>query len=305
MELGFAAPVAGAWATAENIAALAARAEDLGYHSLWTFQRLLSPVRADGSQKLDPPYRSVQDPLAVTAFLAGHTRRVRLGLGVVNAPFFSPVLLAKQLTTIDHLSAGRLDTGLGLGWLEDEFQATNVPSAHRGPRTEDFVRCLRAIWTDDVVDYEGPYYRVPRSRVDPKPLQHPHPPILFGATAVPSLRRAGRLGTGWISASRADPSTLAESVSVVRAAAETAGRDPSLLRFVCRAVVKVRDGERAPFTGSLDEIAGDLRLLAEAGITEAFVDLNFDPSIGSPDADPTASLRHAHRVLEALAPSDP
>lgn len=303
MQLGCAVPVSGSWATADAIDSVAAWAEELGYRSLWVFQRLLSPVDEHGTPELEPQYRSVQDPLAVLSYLAGRTTSARLGVAVVNAPYYSPVLLAKMLTTIDHLSGGRLDAGIGLGWLPQEFAATGAPYDHRGARTEDFVRCLQAIWTDDVVEYRGPYYEVPRSRVDPKPLQEPHPPVLFGGAAAPSLRRAGRLAAGWVSSSRANPATLAESVAVVRAAAEEAGRDPGGLRFVCRAVTKVRDDERAPLVGSLEDIRDDLALLERAGMTEAFVDLNFDPRVASPDADPKAALRHARRVLEALAPA--
>jgi probable F420-dependent oxidoreductase len=302
VELGCAVPVSGSWATAEGVDMVAGLAEELGYQSLWTFQRLLAPLDTAGEFRIEPQYRSVQDPLAVLAYVAARTRTARLCVAVVNAPYYSPVLLAKQLTTIDHLSHGRLVAGIGLGWLTQEFEASGVPYDHRGARTEDFVRCLQSVWTDDVVDYDGPYYRVPRSRVEPKPLQRPHPPILFGATAAPALRRAGRLATGWVSSSRADLSLLPASIAAVRAAAQEAGRDPSRLRFACRAVVKVRDGERGPLTGSLSDVAADLRLIESAGMTEAFIDLNFDPLVASPDADPVASMRHARQVLEALAP---
>lgn len=302
MELGCAVPVSGSWATAQGVDTVAGLAEELGYRSLWSFQRLLAPVDDAGEFRIEPQYRSVQDPLAVLAYAAARTSTVRLCVAVVNAPYYSPILLAKQLTTIDHLSNGRLVAGLGVGWLAQEFDASGVPYDHRGRRMEDFVRCLKAVWTDDVVEYDGPFYRVPRSRVDPKPLQRPHPPLLFGATAAPALRRSGRMATGWVSSSRADLSRLAESIAAVRAAAEEVGRDPSQLRFACRAVVKVRDGERGPLTGSLADIEEDLRQIASAGMTEAFVDLNFDPLVASPDADPVASLRHARHVLEALAP---
>lgn len=303
MELGCAVPVSGSWATAEGCDEVAAWAEELGYRSLWVFQRLLAPVDELGGHRLDPPYRSVQDPLTVLAYLAAKTTTPRLGVAVVNAPFYSPILLAKPLTTIDHLSGGRLDVGIGLGWMPEEFEAAGVPYAHRGARTADFVRCLRAIWTDDVVEYGGPYFRVPRARVDPKPVQRPHPPLLFGGNADASLRRAGRMADGWVSSSRADLASLADSIAVVRTAAADAGRDPFSLRFIARAVVKVRSTTRAPLTGTLEEIREDLAALADAGMTEAFLDLNFDPRIGDPQADPKASLRHARTVLEALAPA--
>ena len=301
MDLGFAVPVAGSWATPANMAELAGAAERLGYTSLWTFQRLLSPLDG-GAETLDPPYRRVHDPLATLAFLAGRTTTARLGVAVVNAPYYPPLVLAKILTTIDHLCAGRLDVGLGIGWLPQELEAVGVAPARRGARAEDFVGCLRAVWTDEVVDYAGPFYRVPRSRVEPKPVQRPHPPVLLGGTAPVALRRAGRIAAGWISSSRADLTVIDRSISEVKQAALEAGRSPEDLRFVCRGVVRVREGERRALTGSLEEIRGDLAGLAAKGVTETFVDLNFDPEIGSPDADERDSVRRAHEVLEALAP---
>jgi probable F420-dependent oxidoreductase len=302
VQLGFAVPISGSWANPANCLEIARRAEQLGYTSLWTFQRLLSPLDAD-APVLDPQYRQVHDPLAILGYLAGQTTTVRLGLAVVNMPYYAPIVLAKALTTIDHLSDGRLDAGLGLGWLPQEFEAVGTPRGERGVRAEDFIRCLRAIWTDDVVEYEGKFYRVPRSRVDPKPVQQPHPPVLLGGAAEVALRRAGRLADGWISSSREDLTRIDESIAVVRGAALEAGRDAEALRFMCRGVVKVRSGERAPLVGSLDEIRADLADLATKGMTETFIDLNFDPEIGSPDADPVVSMRRAHEVLEALAPA--
>jgi probable F420-dependent oxidoreductase len=282
---------------------IARRAEELGYHSLWTFQRLLSPV--DGAW--GEMYRSVQDPIVTLAFLAGHTQRVRLGIAVVNLPFVSPVVLAKQLATLDIVTGGRLDTGLGLGWAPEEFEAAGADMRARGRRADEFIAVLRALWRDEVVEHAGEFYRVSRMRMEPKPVQRPHPPILLGGSALPSLRRAGRLADGWISRSRADLAAIGDSIAAIRAAAEEAGRDPAALRLVCRGSVKVRPAgnpERVPLTGSLDEIRADLDELASKGFTELFVDLNFDPEIGSPDANADASLRRADEVLEALAPGN-
>lgn len=302
MLIGFGLPVSGSWATPANCLRIATRAEALGYTSLWTFQRLLSPVDVAGGPALDPQYRSVHDPLAVLAYVAGHTTTARLGVAVVNMPYYPPIVLAKMLTTLDHVSGGRLDAGLGIGWLPPELEAVGSTTARRGARAEDYLRCLHAIWTDDIVDYEGDFYRVPRSRVDPKPLQRPHPPVLLGGGADAALRRAGRMADGWISSSRADLAGIERSIAAVRLGATDAGRDPDGLRFVCRGVVKVRAGERAPLMGSLDDIRSDLAELAAKGITETFVDLNFDPQIGSPDADAGRSMGRAEEILEALAP---
>lgn len=302
MDIGFAVPVAGSWATATTIVDLSRRAEALGYASLWTFQRLLVPVGPDDAPVLPPQYRSVLDPLTVLAHVAAVTNTARLGVAVVNMPYEAPVVLAKSLTTIDHLSSGRLDVGLGIGWMQQEFDAAGADMARRGARAEDYLACLRTIWADEVVEYHGEFYEVPRSRIDPKPVQRPHPPLLLGGGAPAALRRIGRLADGWVSSSAADLSRIDEPIGIVQEAAHNAGRDAGALRFVVRGVVKVRADERGPLTGSLDDIAADIAALADKGVTEVFVDLNFDPEIGSPDADPVRSVEQAHEVLEALAP---
>ena len=177
--MGFAVPVSGSWATPDNQVRLARRAEELGYHSVWTFQRLLYPAESAG-QRWAEAYRAVVDPVVTLAYLAGQTSRVRLGVAVLNMPFYSPALLAKQLGTLDLVSGGRLDAGLGLGWSHEEFAASNVSYPRRGARSEEFLRALRALWTDEVAEFHGEFYDFPAVRMDPHPVQRPHPPILVG-----------------------------------------------------------------------------------------------------------------------------
>jgi probable F420-dependent oxidoreductase len=308
MDLGFAVPLAGSWATPANQVLLGRRAEALGYASLWTFQRLLFPADVEGSDapgRWSPVYRSVADPLISLAFLAAHTDRVRLGVAVLNMPWFSPLLLAKQTATLDAVSGGRLDLGLGLGWAAEEYAATGAPTDQRGARAEEFVACLRACWTDPVVDFHGRFHDVGPAYVDPKPVQRPHPPVLLGGGVDAALRRAGRTADGWISSSGQNLSDIGTAAGVVRDAAREVGRDPAAVRIVCRGVVKIRDGgriDRRPLTGSYDEVRADLTELAGHGVDQVFVDLNFDPEIGSVEADPEVSVRRATEVLGALAP---
>lgn len=300
MLIGFAVPMSGSWATPANQVRIAQRAEELGYHSLWTLQRLLNP--ADST---DMTYRNVPDPLITLSYLAAHTSRVRLGVAVLNMPFFPPPLLAKQAVSLDHVSGGRLDLGLGLGWMREEFTAVGVPYERRGARAEEFLAVLEELWTSEVPEFHGEFYELPPVRFDPKPLQKPRPPILLGGTSEPALRRAGRLSDGWISSSRADLHRIGQSIEIVREAARAAGRDPGALRFVCRGVVRVRPQagpDRRPLTGTLEEIRSDFGALEAQGVTELFVDLNFDPEIGHPDADPGESMRRAEDALVALAP---
>jgi probable F420-dependent oxidoreductase len=300
MKFGFAIPTVGSWATPGNQARIARRAEELGYDSVWTLQRLLNPP-----DTADETYRSPVDPLISLAYVAGQTERIRLGVAVLNMPFFSPALLAKQLTTLDVLSGGRLDAGLGLGWMPQEFAASGVPYERRGARAEEFLAVLRALLTQDVTEFAGSFYQVPPVRMDPKPVQKPHPPILLGGAAEPSLRRAGRLADGWVSASRADVAHLDEPIRVVKAAAQKAGRDPDQLRFVCRAVTRFGPAgqpDRRPLSGSYDEIRGDCDRLAGQGVTEVFFDLNFGLRAGAATADPAEIMQRAEEALDALAP---
>jgi probable F420-dependent oxidoreductase len=247
-------------------------------------------------------YRSVADPMVTLGYAAAITSRIRLGVAVVNMPFLSPVLLAKQAATVDLLSKGRLDLGLGLGWADEEYAASGASKQHVGRRSEEFIQVVRTLWTSPVAEFEGRFYRIPATSFEPKPATAP--PILLGGTVPAALRRAGRLADGWVSSSRADLVHIGDSVDTVKTAARDVGRDPGSLRFVTRGAVRVRaNGERRPLTGTLDQIRSDFDDLAGQGITEVFVDLNFDPEVGSPDADPGESMRRADEALAALAPA--
>ncbi len=304
MRIGFGLPVSGAWATPANIASFAAQAEKAGYASLWTFQRLLVP---EGSG-MDPVYQSVLDPMVAMAFAAAATKRIRLAVAVINAPFISPIYLAKQAASLDVLSGGRHDLGVGLGWMPQEFAATGAPMERRGARTAEYVRVLRTIWGPQPAEFSGEFYSVPRGSILPVPVQAGGPPILLGGTAPRALRRVGQLSDGWVTSSRADLSKIGESIAIVRSAAGEAGRDPGALRIICRGVVRSGDpvngaDGRLLLSGSETQIRADVDWLAQAGVTEVFFDLNWDPLIGSPDVDPEAAADRAAGLLDLLAPA--
>ena len=304
MQIGFGAPVAGAWATPGYLASFAERAEQAGYASLWTFQRLLVP---EGSS-MEPVYHSVLDPMVALGYAAARTTRIRLGVAVVNLPFVSPAYLAKQATTVDVLSGGRLDLGLGVGWLPEEFTVTGASMARRGARAEEYVAVLRTLWEDDISSFSGEFYTIPAGRQDPRPIQRPGPPVLLGGLSRPAMERAGRIADGWITSSRADLSRISEGVAVVGAAAAAAGRDPRAVRIVCRGVVlagaeaKGPDGGRKLLSGSFAQIREDAEWLAGQGVTELFYDLNWDPQVGSPEVAPEAAAERAEKILAGLAP---
>ncbi len=309
MQIGFGAPVSGAWATPRDLASFGAQAEQAGYASLWTFQRLLIPAGAT----MDPVYRCVLDPMVALGFLAAGTSRIRLGVALINMPFISPGLLAKQATTADVLSGGRLDLGLGIGWMPEEFRLTGAPMARRGARAEEYLRVLHELWNpgaDGVSEYDGEFYTVPAGHQDPRPVQRPGPPVILGGMSRPAMERAGRAADGWMTSSRADLSRISDSIKVVRTAAAGAGRDPDRVRIVCRGVVHAgkeahspETGERLLLSGSYAQIRADTDWLGEQGVTEVFYDLNWDPLIGSPQVDHAAATGRAREIMAALAPS--
>ncbi len=305
MKLGFSLPTAGAWATPENQLRIARQAEALGYHSLWVFQRLLYALAPQNDypplpgQPWPKPFQRVADPIVTLAYVAGATTRIRLGTSVLIMPYYTPIMLAKQLATLDIVSGGRLDVGLGIGWSMDEYEAVGVPYRDRGRRVDEFLRCLKAIWTEDPVEFRGEFYRVPKSRIEPKPLQKPHPPITIGGYAGTAVvRRAVTLGDGF-NGGNMPLADVAPIVRAVKQAAEAAGRDPARLHIVCRGSFRLsatlQGKDRRPLWGTLDEIREDVRRYAEEGLTELFLDGNFDPD--------GATVKRALEVMEALAPA--
>ncbi|HEU5320574.1 MAG TPA: TIGR03619 family F420-dependent LLM class oxidoreductase, partial [Methylomirabilota bacterium] len=212
-------------------------------------------------------------------------------------PFYSPVVLAKQLATLDVFSGGRLDVGLGIGWSLDEYEAAGVPGARRGARADEFVRCLKAVWTEDPVEFRGEFHRVPRAHVRPRPVQRPHPPILIGGYSDGVFRRAVTLGDGY-TGGNIPFAELAGVVQRLRAAAAAAGRDPGRFPVVCRAAFNLTPEPlpepRRAFWGSADQLRADLGRYQAAGVTQVFLDPNFQPG--------GAVLERVLGQMETLAP---
>ncbi|HJQ41501.1 MAG TPA: TIGR03619 family F420-dependent LLM class oxidoreductase, partial [Jatrophihabitantaceae bacterium] len=214
---------------------MARDAEAHGFRGVWTFQRWLATPDLAGV------YQSVLDPVVALAFAAGVTSRVRLGVAVVNGPFYAPTAVAKQLASLDVLSAGRLDAGIGLGWSPVEYAAADVPMERRGKRFDEWLDCLDVLLRGEDVSFEGEFYTVPQSRIAPRPVQQPRPPILIGGSAPRALRRAGTRGDGWVSSSRASMDDVEAAVATVRAAAVEAGKAADDVRCVVRGVTVLRD----------------------------------------------------------------
>src|SRR6266516_4011259 len=289
MKLGFALPHIGPIATKDNIREAAHEAESLDYHSLWTNERVLVPVQAktpypgSADGKLKHEYDTVFENLTVLTYASAFTSHIRLGVSVINIPFYNPVMLARRVATMDQLSDGRITLGVGLAWSEDECDVNNVPFRERGRIGEEAIEALKAAWGPDPVEYHGRYFNIPPSVIGPKPVQQPHPPILVGAFMPKALDRAGRLADGFTGCC-APVDALISMMNAVKDAARARGRDSDGLQFVMRCLVTrtdqhVEDVNRPVAVGSWDQIRDDALKLADAGVTETFFDVAFQPDV--------------------------
>ena len=277
MRLGLSLPQYGGLADPAAVAGFAQAAEDLGFASLWVGDRVLAPHEPSDiypgggtpEQPYPPDFRTFADPFVTLATAAAATRSVRLGTSALIAPVYPPVLLARALTTLDQASAGRLEVGLGLGWLREEYGAAGASWAGRGKALDEVLDALEALWTGEPAAHDGDRWRIPPSTVDLKPAQRPRPPVLLGGFSPAALARVGRRADGWLPG-WIPPQHLKQLWSIAVAAAEQAGRDPSVLRQVLR--FNPREGTSVV---TIADVAGCLEKAREIGIDEAFVDLHF------------------------------
>lgn len=186
----------GACAQPEVASRVAQAAEAAGFESVWTGEHVVLPdPQAPPSPA--PPRHAMLDPAVSLAFLAGVTERLRLGTGIIILPQRNPVVLAKELASVDVVSQGRLLVGVGAGYLEPEFAAIGSDFASRGPRTDEYLDVLRALWTQEKPAFDGPTVHFSGIDAHPRPVQQPHPPLLIGGHSPPAFRRAVARGNGW------------------------------------------------------------------------------------------------------------
>jgi len=182
--------------TPEAIAAVARAAEAAGFESFWGGEHLaLADPQTPASPM--PPTIDFVDLNVTMAFAAAHTRTLRFGTGIMILPLRNPVILAKQLASVDVLSGGRLIFGIGIGNLEFEFNAAGMPFDHKGRRAEEALAAMKALWTMPRAEFRGRYFSFGGVRAEPRPLQQPHPEIVFGGKTVHAFSRTARLGNGW------------------------------------------------------------------------------------------------------------
>jgi probable F420-dependent oxidoreductase len=287
MRFGFALRQVGSSVGPEALVTVAKRAEDLGFDSLWVLDRILWPVNprapypiGDGS--LPVKYKSVLDPLETLTFAAAHTRRIALGTSVLNLPWYTPVLLARRLTTLDILSAGRLKVGFGIGWSPDEYEAAGVTWQERGKRADELIQALKKIWTTDPAEFQGKYYRIPKSVIGPKPVQKPHPPVYMAAYTPSAMKRVAAEANGWFPVG-IPLSGVGPMFEGIKGMAKEAGRDPATLELIVRANVEIHNSpiqkDRVDFTGTLDQIAEDFKATQKLGAAEIVLDVQFSPGV--------------------------
>ena len=219
MDVGVFVPLGNGNATPEILRTLGPAVEERGFESIWVAEHVVLFDEYDSAYPYSPDGRfpggadsGLLEPLTALTYLAAVTDRVRLGTGVCLVPQRNPVDTAKQVTDLDNLSGGRVDFGVGVGWLREEFEAVGMPFERRGARADEHLAVMKALWTEEVSEHRGELYDLRACRLYPKPVQRPHPPIHVGGESDAALRRAARPARGWSSSNR-PPDTLAEPLA--------------------------------------------------------------------------------------------
>lgn len=230
MQIGYFAPLANPAADGAYLTELGALVESCGFHSLWVAEHVVLfddyaskyPYAEDGRIPAGGE-NGILEPFTSLAFLAGVTRSVRLGTGICLVPQRNPVYTAKEAANVDWLSGGRLDFGVGVGWLAEEFRAVDTPFERRGSRCRSYLEVMKRLWCEPVSEYKDEFYELPACRQYPKPVQQPHPPLHFGGESDAALRRVADLGQGWYGFNL-EPEALRERLGRLEELLAAAGR---------------------------------------------------------------------------------
>jgi len=278
MRFGCILPTLGPLGGPDALIRTAQRAEALDYHSIWVADRLLYPLAPrtpypatpDGS--LPEYFKRSMGPVEVLTFAAAHTRRITLGTSVLNMPFYNPVVLARALATLDLLSGGRLRVGLGQAWSADELEAVGADPKVRGPRGNEFISALKAMWGPDPVEFHGQHFRVARSIVGLKPVQRPHPPIYLAGYVEAALQRTARLADGWLPANL-PIAAMGHMAPQIQALVRQAGRDLGRFEIIYMAGSRITgapldEATRGPLCGSPAQVRADIGRLRDLGVPE-------------------------------------
>jgi len=212
----------GPCATPRTAAAVARAAEAAGFESVWTGEHVIVPDPQAPPSPVAPDFPML-DPTVALAFLAAHTKTIRLGTGIIILPQRNPVVLAKELASADVLSGGRLIFGIGIGYLKPEFDAIGAPFDHKGARAEEYLRAMIALWSMEKPEFRGRWVNFKGVNTAPRPVQKPHPEIVFGGHTPEAFGRAVRLAKGWYGF-RLDLDGTKRCIDGLKAACVKAGR---------------------------------------------------------------------------------
>ena len=281
MEFGVHLPQIGRTGSGENIRRLAERAEALGYESCWVSDHVTIPERiasrypyGNGRLPVGPEIAWL-DPLGTLCFAAACTERVALGISVLVLGLRPPVQTAKLIATLDVLSGGRLILGIGVGWMEEEFEAVGMPWDHRGARADEQLEVFDALFTQDRPEHHGRFYEFERIGFNPKPIRG-RVPIWVGGSSPAAYRRAARYGDNFHSvASTTPPSEVQQQWEAVHRFAEEQGRDPDSVALSLRAWLRygAEDIGDGSFSGSDDQIVESIERWAAIGVSHIAMDI--------------------------------
>jgi probable F420-dependent oxidoreductase len=248
MKFGILFANVGPYVQPEMAASLGRIAEEHGFDSIWTVEHVVVPGDYQSEYPYSPTGRMpgpeespIPDPLIWLAWVGAATTSLRLATGILILPQRNPVILAKELATLDVLSGGRVELGVGVGWLREEFDALGIPFEERGARTDEYIEALRCLWREDEPCFVGRYANFDRAKSYPKPQQGVIP-IHVGGHTMPAARRAGRLGDGFFPG-RSTDEELGPLLDTMRASAKDAGRDPSAIEVTAGGALDL-DGVR-------------------------------------------------------------
>jgi len=282
LKLGLSIPQVGVNATRENALKLAQAAEKENFESLWVQERILWPINPKSKYPASPDgslreeYQHNLDSMNLLSYIAANTSKILLGTGIAVSAYHLPVQFAKEVATVDILSQGRFVCGIGLGWSKDEYQTSNVPFERRGERQDEFIQAIKKVWTDDTVEFKGEFYNIAPSKIDPKPVQKPHPKILLAGFGPKTFERIVNYADGYLSALAMPIPVFEQLISGFKQTVEKAGKNPddfniSTLTFPQITENGSGNGDRFPMTGTIEEVRSDIKKLKEIGVNRAIL----------------------------------
>jgi probable F420-dependent oxidoreductase len=266
MNIGFFGIGPGLAADPEVIKIIATTCEASGYYSLWAPEHIVMmdkysstyPYSDNGRMPFPTLEIDILDPFIALTFAAAVTSKIRLGTGICLVPERQPLTTAKVVASLDKVSGGRFDFGVGIGWLREEFDALEVSWPKRADRTRDYLAAMKTVWTTAESQHSGEFCKFEALRSFPKPVQKPYPPIIFGGESEPALRRVGEIGDGWWGVN-VTPESAATHMATIKRFAEAAGRDASKLSYA------VTTGIGAPTS------ADEVKQFADIGVDQVIV----------------------------------